>query len=385
MVAQFIGIDPSALAKIHHPERGVAISASRLQLVIDTAAAKYGVIQGPLPASDMLVQLRSKTLGRKVSMETPTTPRYGLDAYLDWVQNEGLRVHEGWALDLFEVETTHWPRFGVNGAVAHLRGRGDFCNMFVLDIPAGSSTLPQRHLYEEVYYVLDGRGNTQLEFGDGSKRAFEWGPNSLFAIPLNAKYRHFNASGTQRALLCTTTLLPLMMKVLHNERFIFDNDFAFNDRIGKQEYFSGDGDLLRGRPGYNIWETNFIPDVATLELFGWADRGGRRFLARGFDPGRRNHARAHLGDRAGNLQEGALSHRRTSRSDRHRNRILALMVRRRRRLYARRLEARRGLPAGRQAIPPALRDQQRTVALCGDGHGRLSLPDHRGEPPHYDR
>ena len=50
--------------------------------------------------------------------------------------------------------------------------------------------------------MLEGRGSTQLEFADGRKRSFEWGPRSFFAIPLNAKYRHFNASGTQRALLC---------------------------------------------------------------------------------------------------------------------------------------------------------------------------------------
>ena len=67
--------------------------------------------------------------------------------------------------------TADWPRYGVKGAAAHLRGRGDFCNMFVLELPAGSSTLPQRHLYEEIYYVLEGRGSTQLEFVDGRRRS----------------------------------------------------------------------------------------------------------------------------------------------------------------------------------------------------------------------
>ena len=33
---------------------------------------------------------------------------------------------------------------------------------------------------------------------DGRKHSFEWGPKSLFALPLNARYQHFNASG-QRA------------------------------------------------------------------------------------------------------------------------------------------------------------------------------------------
>src|SRR5690348_792087 len=128
-------------------------------------------------------------------MSQQSQPRYGIDPYLEWVEREGLRVAEDYGIDLFAVETKLWPRYGVNGAAVHLKGRGDFANMFVLDIPPGGSTAPQRHLYEEVIYVLDGSGSTQLEFADGSKRSFEWGTKSLFAIPLNAKHRHFNASG----------------------------------------------------------------------------------------------------------------------------------------------------------------------------------------------
>ena len=55
--------------------------------------------------------------------------------------------------------------------------------------------MPQRHLYEEVVYVSEGDGSTQIELPNGEKRSFEWGPTSLFAIPLNATYRHFNGSG----------------------------------------------------------------------------------------------------------------------------------------------------------------------------------------------
>jgi len=198
---------------------------------------------------------------------------YGVDAYLEWVKKEGLRVHEGMALNLFHVETADWPRFGVKGAATHFTGRGDFCSMFVLDISAGRSTLPIQHLFEAIYYVLEGRGNTQLEFDDGRKRSFEWGPRSFFAIPLNAKYRHFNASGTERALLATTTTAPLMMKIFHNDTFVFNASFEFTDRMGRDEYFNGDGDLHMIRPGNNTWETNFVPDLASIELTQWEDRG----------------------------------------------------------------------------------------------------------------
>ena len=192
---------------------------------------------------------------------------------LDWVKQEGLPVAEDYGIDLFSVPTADWPRFGVKGAAVHLKGRGDFCNMFVFELPPGKSTIPQRHLYEEVYYVLEGSGSTQIEFDGGQKRSFEWGPKSLFSIPLNAKYRHFNGSGTGRALLASTTNLPMIMNVFHNERFVFDTSFDFIDRAGKSEYFAGEGDLITVRPGNHMWETNFVPDLAGIELKKWGDRG----------------------------------------------------------------------------------------------------------------
>jgi quercetin dioxygenase-like cupin family protein len=205
--------------------------------------------------------------------ETRQQPRWGIDAYLDWVQAEGIPVTEDYGIDLFKVPTAMWPRYGVKGAAVHLKGRGDFCNMFLFDIGPGQSTTPQRHLYEDVIYVLEGSGSTQVEFDDGQKRSFEWGPKSLFAIPLNAKHRHFNGSGSQRALLVSTTDLPLVLNTFHNEKFVFENDFEFIDRAGKKEYFAGEGDLITVRPGNHMWETNFVPDLAAIELKSWGDRG----------------------------------------------------------------------------------------------------------------
>jgi mannose-6-phosphate isomerase-like protein (cupin superfamily) len=206
-------------------------------------------------------------------MTAQEAPRYGIDSYLDWIAKEGLKVSEDYGIDLFTVETADWPRYGVKGAAVHLKGRGDFSNMFVFNIPPGKSTSPQRHLYEDVVYVLEGRGSTQVEFSDGTKHSFEWGPKSLFAIPLNAKHRFFNASGTERALLVATTNLPLIMNTFHNEDFVFGAEFDFMDRAGKREYYAGEGDLITVRPGNHMWETNYVPDLAAIELKSWGDRG----------------------------------------------------------------------------------------------------------------
>ena len=206
-------------------------------------------------------------------IETASPPRIGINPYKEWAVREGIPVSEGIALDLFEIPLGDWARYGARGAIAQFAGSGDYCNMFVLELGAGKSTLPQQHLYEEIFFVLEGRGSTQIEFSDGRKRSFEWGPRSFFATPLNAKHRHFNGSGTERALLASTTTLPMMMNIFHNDEFIFNTPFSFTDRLGKEEYYSGEGDLYMVRQGNNFWETNFVPDMAAIPLTAYDDRG----------------------------------------------------------------------------------------------------------------
>ena len=64
------------------------------------------------------------------------------------------------------------------------------------------------------------------------------------------------------------------MNTFHDERFVFETDFEFAARSGKNEYFAGEGDLITVRPGNHMWETNFVPDLAAIELKSWGDRGG---------------------------------------------------------------------------------------------------------------
>src|SRR3954454_19560311 len=85
------------------------------------------------------------------------------DPYLEWSKAEGVPIVEEFAVDLHRVETAPWPRAGVPAAFVHLKGRGDFMSLFVIDLPPGGKTGPQRHLYEEIIYVVSGRGSTTVD------------------------------------------------------------------------------------------------------------------------------------------------------------------------------------------------------------------------------
>ncbi len=199
--------------------------------------------------------------------------KFLFDPYLHWAAGEGVPVIEDFGIDLLAVETRPWARVGADGAIVHAKGRGDFLAVFLIDIAPGRSTEHQQHLYEEVIYVLEGHGNTTVETLDGKIHSFEWGPKSLFALPLNAKYQHFNGSGRERARLASTNDLPVVMNLFHNDDFVFSNPFRFAEREGRESYFSGEGEFIPKRPGRHMWETNFIPDLSRFELRAWDQRG----------------------------------------------------------------------------------------------------------------
>ena len=209
----------------------------------------------------------------QLTLPTDYDRRFLLDPYLDWTKREGVPVYEDFGIDMLAVETARWDRFDAKGAFIHARGRGDFCAAFVVDLPPGGRTSPQKHLFEEVVYVLEGHGSTTIEGQDGRKHSFEWGPKSLFALPLNARYQHFNASGRERALLASTNDMPAVMNLFHNESFIFDNEFAFAERMGPDAHMNGEGEFQSIRPGSHLWETNFVPDLVGFGLKAWEARG----------------------------------------------------------------------------------------------------------------
>ena len=73
---------------------------------------------------------------------------------------------------------------------------------------------------------------TTVTAADGRKHTFEWGPKSLFSVPLNSKYRHFNGSGREPARLAATNNLTWLMNLFRTESFIYDNAHQFPERAG---------------------------------------------------------------------------------------------------------------------------------------------------------
>ncbi len=188
-----------------------------------------------------------------------------------WATSQGVDVFKGYFIeDIMALPLKWWERKGGYGTIINLEGGGYQDDAFICSIQPGKSLNPERHLFEELVYVLDGRGATTLWQENGPKQSFEWHKGSLFAIPLNTWYQHFNGQGDREARLLGVTDAPLVFNLFHNEDFIMNNPYPFVDRFkGEADYFGGKAKLYDDR----VLETNFVSDITTLEPIAWNERG----------------------------------------------------------------------------------------------------------------
>lgn len=102
-------------------------------------------------------------------METDHEKKFLLDPYLDWVAAEGPPVYEGFGLDLLALETGPWPRFDAKGAFCHVKGRGDFCTCYLLELDPGKPTAPPFWMFHQHFNTAPEPARC-LAIGMGSRR-----------------------------------------------------------------------------------------------------------------------------------------------------------------------------------------------------------------------
>src|SRR3990170_4596615 len=84
-----------------------------------------------------------------------------LSSYQKWLQQEGLPVITGYYIeDLKTVEVQPWARKEARGTYINLEGTGGTNDAYVCEIGPGKATAPQRHLFEELIFVVSGAGGT---------------------------------------------------------------------------------------------------------------------------------------------------------------------------------------------------------------------------------
>src|SRR5262249_44451853 len=131
--------------------------------------------------------------------------------------------------DVTALPRAPWERTGGLGTFIQLRGtfqaqRG----IYVAEIPGGGALAPERHLYEEEIFMLQGRGLAQVWQGAGDRVPFEWGAGSVSAFPPNSTHRLYNA-GAEPVIFMAVTTAPEVINALHDLDFVFNSDYIFAD------------------------------------------------------------------------------------------------------------------------------------------------------------
>lgn len=197
----------------------------------------------------------------KTEKETP---------YTRFIAAEGLEIINGhYVASLHTIALKPWARRGGMAVFLNHDASRTTNDCYVMEIPAGKSLAPHRQLIEETVLILSGRGSTVVWDDGGNKVSFEWGPGSIFGIPLNAHHQHFNGSGSKPARYVAVTNLPPLINVFEDPDFVFGTAYDFKGRFsGAPDYFADQGE----QKGL-MMETNFVADAINLPLIEAGERG----------------------------------------------------------------------------------------------------------------
>jgi oxalate decarboxylase/phosphoglucose isomerase-like protein (cupin superfamily) len=182
--------------------------------------------------------------------------------YLRWVRSEGLDIYSAhYVPNLNEVPVKPWQRRGAHGVVLNHDASRTSNDCYICVIEPGKNTNPQRQLFEEMIFVLQGQGATSVWNDAGQKQTFEWQKGAIIGIPLNCWHQHFNLSGRSPVRFVSVTNAPVVINLYEDPAFVFSTNYDFKNRFsGEPNYFS-----QAKRYDWTI-ETNFIPDALKLPL-----------------------------------------------------------------------------------------------------------------------
>ena len=189
--------------------------------------------------------------------------------YDAFMEQEGVPVFRGIGISrVQDLPLYPWARMGGRGHFIQLYGTEGKWGCYVVEVPGAGALNVEKHMYEEIFLVVDGRGTTEVcQEGDTKKHVFEWQAGSMFSIPMNALHRIVNGSSSPALLLAGTTA-PNVLNMINNFGAVFNNPFVFHDRFSGAEDFFKPKDDIEADPvrGLAMRRTNLIPDAVNCDL-----------------------------------------------------------------------------------------------------------------------
>ena len=201
------------------------------------------------------------TMSRVVPRNTP---------YDRWLAQAKTRMPFFSGLVIDDVRTAAlapWADMGVDGLYVRMADY-QIIDGYIIEIPPHASTKLQKHMFEEGIYSFGGPGHTIIQQEGRRPQQLDWKYRSLWAIPMNVRYQHFNDSD-KPARLVVVTSFPFILNATDSAKFVNENPFAFTDRYNAEEDFARKSEHV----GPNQTVTNVVPDALEFKLDSYDKRG----------------------------------------------------------------------------------------------------------------
>ncbi len=240
------------------------------------AGAGAGILAGAFPAE--VAQARQQAPKPKPAPDEADDVKYSpeniggggrieRDFYRDWLKASRVpRVDVYNIKDARTEEVRPWPEIGGRGLYVNFAGNVHMDSV-IYEIPEGRALVPRRQCYEQLLYVLRGRGHTLV--GEKKPQQVNWAEGSLFAVPLNVFHRHVNDDPSKPARLMAVTTFPFMIQVFGSLGMIADLEHDFVERFdGGPSYYDRNEQVHK-----RWWRTNVVRDIRSAEVVAWEERG----------------------------------------------------------------------------------------------------------------
>lgn len=217
--------------------------------------------------ADWLLNRRGfEKLGRPIRVRPSNSP---YERWLRTAKSE-IPVHEClYIQDVRTLSLQPWPQHGKDIQGLYLRlADYQITDGRILEIPPMGATNPARHMFEMGVYFLGGPGHTMISQDGKPPRRVDWNHRSIYSIPINTGYQHFNDSEEPVRLLAVTSF-PFVLNASNSEAFIINNPFACHDRIEAKQ----SQDVQTGHLGSNRELLELVPDALEAKLKNHSVRG----------------------------------------------------------------------------------------------------------------
>jgi len=192
-------------------------------------------------------------------------------AYDRWARSIGIPIYRDYFIpDAKTVELARWDERECDAAFLQLVGNEGVAETRVTEIAPGKTLPPLTFGFDEMVYVLEGRGLTTLWREGGARTTFEWQKHSLFLIPRHWTHQLSNTQGGSPARLLHCNYLPLALGSVGDPDLFLNVKMPVSAADGNGASLYSEATAIEqpgagGPKGGVFWYGNFFPSLSAWD------------------------------------------------------------------------------------------------------------------------